>query len=143
MTSGRAWRMPRWWSTVAEPIDSKGRWAIASSASRVLTRPRRTPVRSLRSRAGSMSVHTLGVPSGLAHHPDRVLGSPDVAVPDNGNRRAPLHVRDHLPVRLPGELLRARPGVDRDPPHPGALEHLGDFGSVGAGLVPADADFSG
>src|SRR6266446_481260 len=65
MTSGRAWRMPRWWSTVAEPIDSKGRWAIASSASRVLTRPRRTPVSSLRSRAGSMGVHTIAAPRGL------------------------------------------------------------------------------
>src|SRR2546425_6172499 len=65
MTSGRVWRIPRWWSTFAASIDSKGRWAIASSASRVLTLPRRTPVSTLRSRAGSMGVHTIAAPGGL------------------------------------------------------------------------------
>src|SRR5947207_15172891 len=65
MTSGSACLSPRWWSTVPAPMDSKGRWAIASSAWLVVMRPRRTPVRSLRSRAGSMSVHALAVPPGL------------------------------------------------------------------------------
>src|SRR6185295_2893456 len=57
--------MPRWWSTRASPMDSKGSCASASIASRVETRPRRTPVRSLRSWAGSMSVHLLEVGSAL------------------------------------------------------------------------------
>src|SRR2546425_6754202 len=105
MTSGRAWRMPRWWSTVAEPIDSKGRWAIASSASRVLTRPRRTPVSSLRSRAGSMSVHALGVPSGLLRavgRRDQGLGSALELLQITQEQR--LHVSRGLGVvHLPAE----------------------------------------
>src|SRR4051812_49129157 len=40
-------------------MDWKGSWARASIASRVETRPRRTSLRSLRSRAGSTGVHVL------------------------------------------------------------------------------------
>src|SRR6266481_3906825 len=56
--------MPRWWSTRASPMDSKGSCASASIASRVETRPRRTPVRSLRSCAGS-TVRVDGLGSAL------------------------------------------------------------------------------
>src|SRR6202795_2447051 len=51
---------------------------MASSAARVVTRPRRTSVRSLRSRAGSMSVHVRAVPARLlraAGRRKRGLGS--------------------------------------------------------------------
>src|SRR5439155_15199163 len=56
MTSGRCCRRLLWWSTRAGPTVSNVRRASDSRASRVLIRPRRTLVRILRRRAGSIQL---------------------------------------------------------------------------------------
>src|SRR5258706_1165434 len=56
MTSGRCCRRVLWWATRAGPTVSNGRRASDSRASRVLIRPRRTLVRILRRRAGSIQL---------------------------------------------------------------------------------------
>ncbi len=65
--------------------------------------------------AEAATTHHHPVAAGVAHHPHRVGGFPDVAVAEHGNlRHGLLQLGDRGPVSLTGVVLLGGAGVQRD-----------------------------
>ena len=62
-----------------------------------------------------------------------------VAIADDRNLHRARHLRDHIPIGLPGVALSTRASMHGDGLDAGVFENAGDFGSVDTLMIPADA----